>query len=71
MSIGISERSIFSSDGIKEVVVASTEHYLDISSGGMDAEASGSITFSPDSLYELIQVLEQFDNERRAKNECE
>jgi hypothetical protein len=68
MTIGISERSIFNSDGIREVVISSTEHYLDISSGCMDAEASGSITFSPDSLYELIQVLQQFDIEKDGKN---
>ena len=68
MTIGISERSIFNSDGIREVVISFTEDYLDISSGGMDAEADGSITFSPDSLYELIQVLQQFDIERDGKN---
>ena len=66
MSIVISERSIFSSGGIEEVVISSKNHYLEISSGGMDAEASGSITFSPDSLYELIQILQQFDNERNS-----
>ena len=64
MSINISERSIFNRDGIAEVVISSKDDYLAISSGGMDAEASGSITFSPDSLYELIQILQQFDNER-------
>ena len=64
MSIKISERSIFSSGGIEEVVISSKNHYLAISSSSIAAEASGSITFSPDSLYELIQILQQFDNER-------
>ena len=64
MSIKISERAIFNSDGIREVVISFTEHYLDISSGGTDAEASGSITFSSDSLCDLIEILQQFDRER-------
>lgn len=71
MSIGISQRTIFNSDKLVELVVESSEDYLEISSVSFQSESSGNITFSPDSLYELIQVLQQFDNERRAKNECE
>ena len=72
MSIGITEISIFSSDGIKEIAISSErerERIMTIRSGGTATEASGILTLSPDLLCELIQVLQQFDveNERSEK----
>ena len=69
MTIGISERSIFNSDGIKEIAISSErERTMIIRSGGTATEASGILTFSPHLLYELIQVLQQFDIEKDGKN---
>ena len=63
MSIGISERIIFSRDGVQEIRVESGKGSLCINSG-YDSESSGHVTFMPEQLAELIEVLQTFQKER-------
>ena len=68
MTIEISQRTIVNSDKLVELVVEVSKDCVEISGGSFGVESSGNITISSDSLYELIQVLQQFDIERDEKN---
>ena len=63
MSIGISHRVILDNDGVTEISVESDKNSLCISSG-WNSQSSGHITFEPEQLPELIEVLQTFLKER-------
>ena len=65
MKIKISERELLNDEGKREIAVKSSKSCLQISSG-YDCLATGHITFDPDLLPELIDVLQTFLTERGA-----
>jgi len=65
VSIEISERFIFNKDGFHEITVESSKGYLCINSAsGYESESTGHVTFMPEQLAELIEVLQMFEKER-------
>lgn len=63
MSIEISERVICDKDGVQEIRVESGKGSLCINSG-YESESTGHVTFMPEQLAELIEVLQMFEKER-------
>lgn len=63
MSIEISERVICDKDGVQEIRVESGKGSLCINSG-YESQSTGHVTFMPEQLAELIEVLQMFEKER-------
>ena len=63
MNIQISERVILDNDGLEQIRVSYERTCISICSG-YHSSNRGHVHFSGKQLYELIQILQQFDNER-------